>query len=189
MWNEWKGNFPLSFLEVIMRYYFLNDPSVLVLGKLATTEFGDIYINNEKLYIPETKSRRYVYSFYNGTWSCIDGIVVYKNTKLPFYFDYSNLIVVNNGFFNYIKPDVNTIFTEESKSIYIRDYYRVRREKVCFNVINRGKLWYDHLTIAQISELNDWYEKWLDVTVSLAEPIAPKWINIKLNKIEDEELL
>ena len=172
-----------------MRYYFLDDPSSVTLGKLATTEFGDICIDNDKLYIPETKSRRYVYSFYNGTWNCIDGIVIYKNRDLPHYFDYDNLVILNNAFFNYIKPYCNVEFTEESKVQYIRNYYRERRKQLCFPIINRGKLWYDHLTIAQISELNDWYEKWLDVTITFTEPKTPEWINNKINKIENEELL
>lgn len=172
-----------------MRYYFLDDPSSVALGKLATTEFGDIYIDNDKLYIPETKSRRYVYSFYNGTWNCIDGIIIYKNRDLPHYFDYDNLVILNNAFFNYIKPYCNVEFTEESKVQYIQNYYRERRKQLCFPIVNRGKLWYDHLTIAQISELNDWYEKWLDVTITFTEPKTPEWINNKINKIENEELL
>lgn len=58
---------------------------------------------------------------------------------------------------------------------------RKRRETECFPIINRGKAWYDLLTIEQEAELKDWYAKWLNVTDSLIAPIAPKWLGDKLD--------
>lgn len=61
-----------------------------------------------------------------------------------------------------------------------------RREKECFSVINRGKLWYDTLSYEEIAELKDWYYKWLDVTVTRKVPKKPKWLK---NKTNTEEII
>ena len=61
---------------------------------------------------------------------------------------------------------------------------RKEREEQCFSVINRGKLWYDCLSIEQLSELNDWYFAWLDVTETKVIPVKPKWLNKKLSREE-----
>lgn len=53
---------------------------------------------------------------------------------------------------------------------------RQRREVECFPIINRGKLWYDSLTPYQISELNEWYNAWLQVTETLKAPEKPEWL-------------
>lgn len=53
---------------------------------------------------------------------------------------------------------------------------RLKREKICFPIINRGVLWYNTLTENQKNELNNWYKAWLDVTLTLEEPQIPSWI-------------
>ena len=53
---------------------------------------------------------------------------------------------------------------------------RNRREQECFPIINRGSLWYAHLTEEQINELNAWYSAWLDVTETLEVPEYPEWL-------------
>lgn len=63
---------------------------------------------------------------------------------------------------------------------------RERRTKECFSVINRGKLWYDRLSLEQYRELKVWYEKWLNVTNTLVAPERPYWIDLKL---QDEEII
>jgi hypothetical protein len=63
---------------------------------------------------------------------------------------------------------------------------REERERVCFPIINRGKLWYDTLSIEQLTELRVWYRAWLDVTETLTIPITPEWIN---EKVREEEIL
>ena len=90
---------------------------------------------------------------------------------------------------------MNTKNTKSVPKSYPFDYYsspevikrklRERREKECFSVVNRGRLWYNKLSTAQIIELTNWYNAWLDVTESLVAPIAPTWIN---EKLEDEVL-
>jgi hypothetical protein len=54
---------------------------------------------------------------------------------------------------------------------------RLKREQECFTVINRGRLWYSHLTDEQLVELDDWYQAWLDVTETRIIPNMPVWID------------
>lgn len=61
---------------------------------------------------------------------------------------------------------------------------RRRRAEECFSVVNRGKLWYDCLSIEQLSELNDWYFAWLDVTETKVIPTKPEWLDKKLSREE-----
>lgn len=53
---------------------------------------------------------------------------------------------------------------------------RLKRDKICFPIINRGILWYNTLTENEKNELNNWYKAWLDVTLTLEEPQIPDWI-------------
>lgn len=61
---------------------------------------------------------------------------------------------------------------------------REKRAKVCFPVINRGKLWYDRLTPIQLGELKSWYQAWLDAPKTLVYPTAPTWLNDTLSEEE-----
>ena len=54
--------------------------------------------------------------------------------------------------------------------------FRQERESICFPIINRGQLWYDNLTKEQKSELQVWYQAWLDVTETKVKPETPSWI-------------
>ena len=53
---------------------------------------------------------------------------------------------------------------------------RFEREKECFSVINRGKLWYDNLSEKQLLELDIWYKSWLDITQTKEKPQKPNFI-------------
>lgn len=53
---------------------------------------------------------------------------------------------------------------------------RSRRVAECFSIVNRGRLWYNRLTEEQITELNVWYQSWLDVTDTMVVPDKPMWI-------------
>ena len=53
---------------------------------------------------------------------------------------------------------------------------REQRQLECFPVINRGELWYQSLTSAQITELSEWYNAWLNVTETKVVPTMPTWI-------------
>ena len=58
----------------------------------------------------------------------------------------------------------------------IKEDYRLRREKECFSVINRGQLWYEGITIQQMVELRQWYKAWLNVTETMVIPEKPEWL-------------
>lgn len=58
----------------------------------------------------------------------------------------------------------------------INNNLRHQREKVCFPIVNRGQLWYNKLTNEQKSELDAWYQAWLDVTDTMAIPETPAWL-------------
>lgn len=71
--------------------------------------------------------------------------------------------------------------TEESERIKREEEenlesLRSRRSAECFSVINRGELWYDRLSGEQVSELNKWYQAWLDVTDTGIIPEKPEWV-------------
>lgn len=53
---------------------------------------------------------------------------------------------------------------------------RQKREKSCFPYVNRGQLWYSRLSDAQKTELNTWYQAWLDVTETKVIPNKPEWL-------------
>ena len=63
---------------------------------------------------------------------------------------------------------------------------RKQRERVCFPIINRGKLWYDSLSYDQLAELKNWYFAWLNVTETKVIPITPEWLK---DKITMEEII
>ena len=50
------------------------------------------------------------------------------------------------------------------------------RKAVCFNIINRGGLWYDFLTLEERTELLHWYIAWLDAWETKIVPITPIWL-------------
>lgn len=58
----------------------------------------------------------------------------------------------------------------------ILENLRSRREVECFPIINRGQLWYNNLTEAQVEELKIWYQSWLDVTETKIIPNKPNWV-------------
>ena len=63
-------------------------------------------------------------------------------------------------------------FTKEEEVEHIRR----RRSLECFPIINRGRLWYDHLTEEQVDALREWYQEWLDATETLNTPEIPEII-------------
>lgn len=77
----------------------------------------------------------------------------------------------SDGSFEIIKDTF--VVTEEM----LLEELRVQRESECFNIINRGKLWYDNLTEQQLIELNNWYKEWLDVTITKVVPVKPEWLD------------
>ena len=56
------------------------------------------------------------------------------------------------------------------------DELRKRRDTECFSYVNRGQPWYDRLSDTQKSELQAWYDGWLEVTETLTVPERPSWL-------------
>ena len=56
------------------------------------------------------------------------------------------------------------------------EHLRNVRKDVCFQVINRGTLWYEGLSEIQLKELKQWYQEWLNVTNTKIIPRTPNWI-------------
>ena len=54
---------------------------------------------------------------------------------------------------------------------------RRRRERECFNIVNRGVLWYNKLTDTQKTELSAWYEAWLDAPQTGTAPAPLAWVD------------
>lgn len=65
---------------------------------------------------------------------------------------------------------------KEFKENQEKGMLRAKRNKECFEIINRGKLWYDTLSEEQLSELKNWYKLWLDITQSKIEPKMPDFL-------------
>nr|DAO52967.1 MAG TPA: Protein of unknown function (DUF2977) [Caudoviricetes sp.] len=57
-----------------------------------------------------------------------------------------------------------------------KNEFRLRREKECFSIINRGQLWYEGVSITQLLELRQWYKAWLNVTETMVVPEKPSWL-------------
>ena len=101
----------------------------------------------------------------------IDGLEVQDPTNEEHFFDHFSSYRVVDGVVVFDETKDIEVKTEESMQ-----EYRIRREKECFPIINRGKLWYDTLTDEQTSELNKWYHEWLDGTPTQTIPTRPTWL-------------
>lgn len=71
------------------------------------------------------------------------------------------------------RPFVNVTKDMEER---VLNNLRLKREQECFSIINRGQLWYNTLTEEQLSELQQWYTEWLDVTETQTIPNRPNWL-------------
>lgn len=78
---------------------------------------------------------------------------------------------LQDGYLIYDAEAYETHVTEEIKA-----EYRIRREKECFAVVNRGQLWYEGITLQQMVELRQWYKAWLKVTETMVVPEKPAWL-------------
>lgn len=70
--------------------------------------------------------------------------------------------------------------------IEMKAIIRATRERECFPVINRGRLWYNTLTVEQLSELKQWYFAWLNAPETLVIPKTPEWLK---NKVIEEDII
>ena len=77
----------------------------------------------------------------------------------------------------------NTITKSTTASGIVEDDTELKERSIreqraihCFSIINRGQLWYNMLSEAQLVELNTWYQAWLDATETLIIPEKPSWL-------------
>ena len=82
---------------------------------------------------------------------------------------------------SYYLSDKNTLVKSADKQLEINNERKLaelrhKREKQCFPYINRGQLWYSKLTDEQKSELDAWYQAWLNVTDTMVVPDMPAWL-------------
>ena len=73
--------------------------------------------------------------------------------------------------------DGELLATEPVDKRPILDVLRKQREIECFDIVNRGIVWYDTLTAEQKQELAEWYRAWLDVTETRVIPTKPSWLS------------
>lgn len=96
-------------------------------------------------------------------------------------YNYSK-IIINDQYADCEPTDFNSNLTfnsdkyNERKKLEKIETLRRRRASECFPIINRGQLWYNTLTDSQKTELENWYNSWLDVTETLKTPTKPNWI-------------
>jgi hypothetical protein len=53
---------------------------------------------------------------------------------------------------------------------------RVMRDSECYPIVNRGQAWYRRLTETQKTDLDIWYQNWLDVTDTFVKPFKPSFV-------------
>lgn len=142
-------------------------PAITVQAKVAviTTNGGKVEEIGEKHY-------KVVAEFPNG------GKTVREIVETP-------AIPGKEAYDEYEDIQVYVLYTAEELDEIKRADIRRRRVSECFSVINRGKLWYDRLTVAKEIELTDWYNAWLDAPETLTVPERPTWIDNKINATEE----
>jgi hypothetical protein len=96
-------------------------------------------------------------------------------------------VVGKEGYDEYEDIQVFIPYTLEETIERKKEQLRAQREKECFSVINRGKLWYKQLSYEQERELELWYNAWLNATETLTIPERPNWVDKKI--INDTEVL
>lgn len=103
----------------------------------------------------------------------------------PYFNDFSEEIEVDQSIYdalNAMSFFKNWRYNFETKKFSLEDLLsedalKGRRQKECFNIIdNRSQLWYNHLSDEHKTELDEWYQKWLDVTKTKVIPIKPEWL-------------
>lgn len=83
------------------------------------------------------------------------------------------------GFYTYV-DGVITLDQERYTASIIdtsKDVIRERRGAECFQIINRGRPWYDLWTAPQYTSIKTWYQGWLDAPASGVIPVRPLFLD------------
>ncbi len=76
-----------------------------------------------------------------------------------------------------VNGTLTNVRVSEMTESEVLEELRHLRENECFQIVNRGVVWYNTLTETQLNEINVWYKKWLDVTITKTVPTRPSWIH------------
>ena len=110
------------------------------------------------------------------TCFCIDaeldgGIEVETPEDIDVFIDTFRAYKYENGILVLDNDRLETVNGERMVNVL-----RHKREKACFQYINRGEMWYSRLSTEQKAELDVWYQAWLDVTETKVIPAMPEWL-------------
>ena len=74
--------------------------------------------------------------------------------------------------------DGKLVYNDEYEKEDLADAIRIRRNRECFSIINRGQIWYTRTvnTVEKLKELTEWYVAWLDAPSTLVVPEKPNWL-------------
>lgn len=101
----------------------------------------------------------------------IDSVEVPDPDDLNHFTDHFGAYKVSDSKISFDEEYEKALHSEAEK-----ENLRTRREKECFSVINRGQLWCEGISIAQMLELRQWYKAWLNVTETMVVPDKPSWL-------------
>ena len=101
----------------------------------------------------------------------VDGIDLPDPEDIAHFEEHFAAYKVRDGTATFNSEQNETLLSEAQK-----DEFRLRREKECFSVINRGQLWYEGISLTRLLELRQWYQAWLNVTETMVVPEKPTWI-------------
>lgn len=101
----------------------------------------------------------------------VDGIELPTPEDIAHFEEHFAAYKVCDGTAAFDKEHDEALQTESQKA-----EFRLRREKECFSVINRGQLWYEGVSVTQLLELRQWYKAWLNVTETMVVPEKPAWL-------------
>lgn len=103
--------------------------------------------------------------------SLVDGVEVPDPEDADYFSDHYFSYRYADGVLTYDEDQDELVQQQEEE-----DLIRSRRETECFAVINRGQLWYELLTPEQKTELQIWYQAWLDAPSTGVIPERPAWL-------------
>lgn len=95
--------------------------------------------------------------------------------ELPKYDILRQELKIENGQLVVVNKNLTAEQLQEVEQIELNNL-RAKREEECFSIVNRGQLWYNKLTQDQLTQLNTWYQSWLDVTATKVIPTKPSWL-------------
>lgn len=101
----------------------------------------------------------------------VDGIDLPEPEDIAHFEEHFAAYKVRDGTTSFDNEHNEALQTETKKT-----EFRLRREKECFAIVNRGQLWYEGISLTQLLELRKWYQAWLNVTETMVVPERPAWL-------------